>query len=211
MMVDMCRWLRSASEPLALGTGRQVALASMARESRVGEMSPASQGASGTGFRFPDPPFHVALVEPDIPPNTGNIARLCAATGTPLHLVEPLGFRLTDAAVRRAGLDYWESVELHRHRDLDDLLEAVRPERFYLFSTKGNTPYVQAAFRPGDLLIFGCETRGLSEELLKQHADRVLTIPMLAGKVRSLNLANAVSIVLYEALRQGNETGMVDG
>ncbi len=153
-------------------------------------------------FRWPDPPLRVVLVEPDIPPNTGAVARLCAATGSPLHLVGPLGFRLTDARVRRAGLDYWDAVELHRHAGADAFFRAADPARLHLFSTRGARPHTDARYRPGDWLVFGSETRGLPAPLLGRHPDRVLRIPMRADRVRSLNLATAVAIALYEALRQ---------
>jgi tRNA (cytidine/uridine-2'-O-)-methyltransferase len=146
--------------------------------------------------------LNVALVEPEIPQNTGNIARLCAATMTPLHVVGVAGFRLDDRAVRRAGLDYWNEVTLHRHRDLEALYLNLPTSRFLFFSTKVRQPYHQFDFEPDDCLVFGPETRGLSAELLRAQADRCLTIPMLNPKVRSLNLANCVAIVLYEALRQ---------
>lgn len=153
-------------------------------------------------FHWPDPPLRIVLVEPDIPPNTGNIARLCAATGSPLHLIEPLGFRLTDKALRRAGLDYWDAVELHRHVNFDAFLADVVPPRVHLFSTRGQRLYTDIQYRPGDALVFGSETSGLPAALLEAYAGRVLTLPMKGAAVRSLNLANAVGIVLYEALRQ---------
>lgn len=146
--------------------------------------------------------LRVALVEPEIPQNTGNIARLCAATFTPLHVVGVTGFRLDDRAVRRAGLDYWPEVTLHRHRDLEALHAAIPEARFLYFTTKAARSYTDWQYASEDCLVFGCETRGLSEELLRPNWDRCLTIPMLNSNVRSLNLANAVSIVLYEALRQ---------
>ena len=149
--------------------------------------------------------LNVALVEPEIPQNTGNIARLCAATMTPLHIVGVTGFRLDDRAVRRAGLDYWDEVALRRHRDLDALYTFLPQTRFLYFSTKATQPYHQYFFNQEDCLVFGSETRGLPEDLLRNNADRALTIPMLNPKVRSLNLANAVAIVLYEALRQIEE------
>ncbi len=151
--------------------------------------------------------LNVALVEPEIPQNTGNIARLCAATMTPLHIVGVTGFRLDDRAVRRAGLDYWHEVTLHRHRDLQALQAFLPGVRFLYFSTKATQPYYKLAFEQNDCLVFGPETRGLPEELLRNNAERSLTIPMLNRKVRSLNLANAVAIVLYEALRQIEERG----
>jgi tRNA (cytidine/uridine-2'-O-)-methyltransferase len=146
--------------------------------------------------------MHVALVEPEIPPNTGNIARLCAATRVPLHIVGVTGFRLDDRAVRRAGLDYWPEVELHRHHDLDRLGEALPEARFLYFTTKIERPYTEWRFEQNDCLVFGRETRGLPEDLLNANRERCLTIPMLNPNVRSLNLATAVAIVLYEALRQ---------
>ncbi len=154
-------------------------------------------------------PFHVVLVEPEIPPNTGNIARLSAATGCPLHLVGPLGFRTDEKAVRRAGLDYWHLVDLTEHAALE-AAEAViaaraaslgRESRTWLFSGRARRSYLDVAFRPGDALVFGKESAGLSEALVEARASEVVAIPTL-GAVRSLNLANAVSIALYEALRQ---------
>ena len=146
--------------------------------------------------------LNVALVEPEIPPNTGNIARLCAATRTPLHIVGVAGFRLDDRAARRAGLDYWPEVILHRHRDLDTLAEALPAARFLYLTTKAERAYFDWQFAPDDCLVFGRETRGLPEEVLRANWDRCLTIPMLNPQVRSLNLATSVAIVLYEALRQ---------
>ena len=144
----------------------------------------------------------VALNEPEIPQNTGNIARLCAATNTPLHIVGVPGFRLDDRAVRRAGLDYWPEVNLSRHRDLDELKNSLAPARLVFFTTKANLPYFDWHFQPQDCLVFGSESRGLSEQILRSNWDHCVTIPMLNPKVRSLNLANAVAIVLYEALKQ---------
>lgn len=144
----------------------------------------------------------VALFEPEIPQNTGNIARLCAATRTPLHIVGAAGFRLDDRAVRRAGLDYWPEVTLHRHHDLTALREFSPGATYLYFSTKGERPYFEWSFSADDCLVFGSESRGLPAELLRANWDKCLTIPMLNPKVRSLNLANSVAIVLYEALRQ---------
>lgn len=146
--------------------------------------------------------LHVALIEPEIPPNTGNIARLCAATRTPLHVVGATGFRLDDRAVRRAGLDYWPEVELHRHRDLPALHDALTGARFVYLSTKAEISYAEWAFSPDDCLVFGRETKGLPEELLRANWERCVRIPLLNPRVRSLNLATAVAVVLYEALRQ---------
>ena len=146
--------------------------------------------------------LHVALVEPEIPPNTGNIARLCAATYTPLHLVGKLGFRTDDKAVRRAGLDYWHEVEIHYHLNIEALYEALPQSRFLYFTTKAQRLYTDWQYEPGDCLVFGRETRGLPEELLRANWERCLTIPMPNPNIRSLNLATAVGIVLYEAIRQ---------
>ena len=144
----------------------------------------------------------VALVEPEIPPNTGNIARLCAATKVPLHIVGVTGFRLDDKAVRRAGLDYWSEVILQRHSNLESLNESLPEARFLYLTTKADKSYADWTFSPADCLVFGRETRGLPEQVLRDNWDRCLTIPMLNPNVRSLNLATAVGIVLYEALRQ---------
>ena len=146
--------------------------------------------------------FHVALVEPEIPPNTGNVARLCAATRTPLHIVGATGFRMDDRTLKRAGLDYWDEVELHRHIDIDSLYENLPDSRFLYLTTKVERPYTDWEFRDGDCLVFGPETRGLPSSLLKANSDRCLTIPMANKNVRSLNLATSVGIVLYEALRR---------
>ena len=146
--------------------------------------------------------IRIALVEPEIPPNTGNIARLCAATNVPLHIVGATGFRLDDRAVRRAGLDYWPHVILSRHPSLSSLQESLPATRFLYLTTKATRSYTDWAFGPDDCLVFGRETRGLPESVLKSNWDRCLTIPMPNPKVRSLNLATAVAIVLYEALRQ---------
>ena len=146
--------------------------------------------------------LHIALVEPEIPPNTGNIARLCAATFTPLHIVGATGFRMDDRTLKRAGLDYWDEVELHRHIDLERLYQALPGSRFLYFTTKSDRPYTGWTFKYGDCLVFGRETRGLPEDVLKSNADRCLTIPMPNPNVRSLNLANSAGIVLYEAYRQ---------
>ena len=146
--------------------------------------------------------IRVALVEPEIPPNTGNVARLCAANRVPLHIVGVIGFRLDDRAVRRAGLDYWPEVSLQRHLDLESLYHELRQARFIYLSTKGSVPYIDWTFEPDDCLVFGRETRGLPEGVLHENWERCLTIPMLNPSVRSLNLATSVGIVLYEALRQ---------
>jgi tRNA (cytidine/uridine-2'-O-)-methyltransferase len=144
----------------------------------------------------------VALVEPEIPPNTGNVARLCAATSTPLHIVGVTGFRMDDRAVRRAGLDYWPEVKLNRHRDLEALYQSLPQARFIYLTTKADRLYTAWNYQPDDCLVFGRETRGLPEELLHANWDRCLKIPIVNPNVRSLNLATAVGIVLFEALRQ---------
>jgi tRNA (cytidine/uridine-2'-O-)-methyltransferase len=146
--------------------------------------------------------INVALVEPEIPPNTGNIARLCAATFTPMHIVGVTGFRMDEKAVRRAGLDYWDEVDLHRHLDLERLYESLPGSRFLYFTTKSQKSYLDFQFHDNDCLIFGRETRGLPEEVLQANWERCLTIPMPNKQVRSLNLATSVGIVLYEALHQ---------
>lgn len=145
---------------------------------------------------------HIALVEPEIPPNTGNIARLCAATNTGLHIVGVTGFRMDERAVRRAGLDYWDEVTITRHIELDDLFAGLPRSRFLYLTTKSPRPYTEWQFQPADCLVFGPETRGLPEDLLRANRERCLTIPMSNPNVRSLNLATSVGIVLYEALRQ---------
>ncbi len=144
----------------------------------------------------------VALVEPEIPQNTGNIARLCAATQTQLYIVGVPGFRLDQREVRRAGLDYWDEVSLHRQRDIEELYGLLPEARFLYFTTKAKQSFLDWSFDQNDCLVFGRETRGLPEDLLHENWGRCLTIPMLNSKVRSLNLANSVAIALYEALRQ---------
>ena len=144
----------------------------------------------------------VALVEPEILPNTGNIARLCAATNTPLHIVGVTGFRMDDRAVRRAGLDYWPEVQLTRHKDIESLYHHLPEARFVYLTTKADRFYTDWTFQDDDCLVFGRETRGLPEELLRANWSNCLKIPMLNPRVRSLNLATAVGIVLFEALRQ---------
>lgn len=155
----------------------------------------------------------MVLVEPEIPPNTGNVARLCAATACPLHLVGPLGFSIDAQAVRRAGLDYWPLVEVRRHDDLEAAERAIAAEtgpqgsRTWLFSGRAERSYLEVPFRAGDALVFGRESVGLPEELLAARAPEGVGIPTL-GAVRSLNLASAVAVALYEALRQ---VGALDG
>jgi tRNA (cytidine/uridine-2'-O-)-methyltransferase len=145
--------------------------------------------------------FNVVLVEPEIPPNTGNIGRLCLATGSTLHLVKPLGFSTDDRALKRAGLDYWKEVDLRLWDSFEDLQRAQEPAvRLFFLTTKSDRAYCDVCFQPGDFLVFGRETKGLPEALLAAHPEQLLTIPMQG--TRSLNLATAVAIVLFEAVRQ---------
>jgi tRNA (cytidine/uridine-2'-O-)-methyltransferase len=145
--------------------------------------------------------FNVVLVEPEIPPNTGNVGRLCLATKSTLHLIKPLGFSLDDRQLKRAGLDYWNDVDLKVWDSLDLLLKAKHAiGRYFFVTTKTKRAYWDVKFRPGDFLIFGRETKGLPEKLLVENAKDCITIPMEGA--RSLNLATAVGIVLYEAIRQ---------
>ena len=146
--------------------------------------------------------LQVALLEPEIPPNTGNIARLCAATRVPLHIVGATGFRLDDRAVKRAGLDYWPEVILHRHPDLAGLYSHLADARFVYLTKKAERSYTSWTFTDSDCLVFGSETRGLPSELLQANRLNCLKIPLLNPKVRSLNLATSVAMVLGEALRQ---------
>ena len=146
--------------------------------------------------------FEIVLYEPEIPPNTGNIMRLCANTGTRLHLIEPLGFRLEDRELRRAGLDYREWVDVKTHPDFEAFLEAVKPPRVLAFSTHNERLYIAADYQRGDALIFGPETRGLPRTLLERlPAQHRLRLPLVPGN-RSLNLSNTVAVVVYEAWRQ---------
>lgn len=146
--------------------------------------------------------LHIALLEPEIAPNTGNIARLCAATGTRLHLIGRLGFRLDERSLRRAGVDYWEYVDWVRHADWDDFAGAMIGHRLWLFTARRGTLYCRVRFQDNDCLVFGSESQGLPEGLLNRYEPCNLHIPMPTGKVRSLNLATAAGIALYEALRQ---------
>ncbi len=146
--------------------------------------------------------LHIVLIEPEIPPNTGSVGRLCLATGAHLHLVGPLGFSLEDRELRRAGLDYWADVKVTRWACFDDL-RAVNPDgRFFFLTTKTNRRYWEVRFADGDFLVLGRESKGLPESLLVANADQCITIPMRPGSTRSLNLATSVAIVLYEAVRQ---------
>ena len=146
--------------------------------------------------------MHVVLVAPEIPQNTGSIGRLCVATGTTLHLIDPLGFTIDDRHLRRAGLDYWPHVDLARHRTWEAFLEARPPGRLLCFSARAPRSYTTLRYRADDLLVFGSESRGLPLPLRETYADALYGIPLASEHVRSLNLANAVAIVLYEGLRQ---------
>lgn len=146
--------------------------------------------------------IHVALLKPEIHPNTGNIARLCAANGLPLHLIGRPGFRTDERSVRRAGLDYWPYVDLHREADLEELKSKLPGSCFYFFSAHAERLYMDVEYRANDCLVFGPESKGLPEELLRENWHYALKIPMRSARVRSLNLATAVGIAVYEALRQ---------
>src|SRR4051812_41631869 len=152
------------------------------------------------------PAFRVVLVEPEIPPNTGSVARSCAATGSPLHLIEPLGFRIDDRSLKRAGIDYWHLVDLAVHASFEAFRSAHPDVRLHFFSSDAERSYHAADLQPGDALVFGKESVGLPRELLRAHPERVWGIPT-SGAIRSLNLSNAVSIVLFDALRR---TGVFD-
>lgn len=145
--------------------------------------------------------FHIVLVEPEIPANTGNISRTCAATGTCLHLVRPLGFSTDDKALKRAGLDYWPSVKLEYHDSFADLKRLYPDGRFFCATTKAQKWYSDFEFRDGDFFVFGKETAGLPKEILEEHKETCIKIP-INGEVRSLNLSNSAAIILYEGLRQ---------
>jgi len=151
--------------------------------------------------------INIVLFEPEIPPNTGNIIRLCANTGAALHLIEPLGFNIDDKKMRRAGLDYKEWAEVKIHSNLSDAIDHIKPNNIYAVSTKGKSYYHQAQYQANDILLFGPESRGLPEEVLQQIADinnnNIIRIPMQQNS-RSINLSNSVAVILYEALRQQN-------
>jgi tRNA (cytidine/uridine-2'-O-)-methyltransferase len=153
--------------------------------------------------------FNIVLVEPEIPQNAGNIARTCAATGTRLHMVRPLGFEVSDKYLKRAGLDYWNLVEICYYDSFDELLKKYPEGRFFYFTTKGRHRHSDVAFRDGDFLVFGKETKGLPEELLLSREEECLRIPM-RGAARSLNLSNSVAIALYEALRQNEYPDLLE-
>lgn len=151
--------------------------------------------------------MHIVLIEPEIPGNTGNIARLCAATGLELHLVKPLGFEIDDKHLKRAGLDYWHLVKVHVHENFAEVQEKYVGHTFYYCSTKAPRSYTEAEFKPDDMLVFGKETAGIPEEILKANLATCVRIPMIS-EARSLNLSNSVAIVAYEALRQQGFDGL---
>lgn len=151
--------------------------------------------------------MHIVLIEPEIPGNTGNIARLCAATGMELHLVKPLGFSTDDKYLKRAGLDYWHLVTVHYHENFAEVQEKYAGHRFYYNTTKAQKTYSEIVFDPEDFLVFGKETAGIPESILRAHREACIRIPMMKG-ARSLNLSNAVAVVAYEALRQQGYPGL---
>lgn len=155
--------------------------------------------------------FHIVLVEPEIPQNTGNIARTCAATGCRLHLVRPLGFEVSDKYLKRAGLDYWQYVDIAYHESIEELFAIYPQGRFFFFSTKAAKVHSDVSYREGDFLVFGKETKGLPESLLAAHYDTAVRLPMV-GEIRSLNLSNSVAVAVYEAWRQcGYGSGTLAG
>jgi tRNA (cytidine/uridine-2'-O-)-methyltransferase len=156
----------------------------------------------GLGAPWPDAPLDVVLVEPQIPPNTGNIARTCAATGCRLQLVGELGFEISDKTLKRAGLDYWDSVHMGHEPNAEAYLDSLEPSRVHLFTTAGSRSLYDTVFQKGDALLFGSETEGLPNAWLERFPDRTVAIPIRAEHVRSLNLAVSVGIAVYEALRQ---------
>ncbi|ALS20741.1 MULTISPECIES: tRNA (uridine(34)/cytosine(34)/5-carboxymethylaminomethyluridine(34)-2'-O)-methyltransferase TrmL [Paenibacillus] len=151
--------------------------------------------------------FHIVLVEPEIPANTGNIARTCAATGTWLHLVRPLGFNTDDRTLKRAGLDYWHAVNIEYHDSFQEVKDKYKDSRFFFATTKADKLYTEFSFQDGDFLVFGKETKGLPAEILEQHPTALMRMPMTEA-VRSLNLSNSAAIILYEGLRQTGFQGL---
>ena len=151
--------------------------------------------------------FNIVLVEPEIPPNTGNISRTCAITGTSLHMVRPFGFEISDRTLKRAGLDYWKNLDVHYYDSFEEVEEAHQTARFFLASTHATRNYCDVTYKDGDFLVFGKETAGLGPKLLMRRKEDTIRIPMREGE-RSLNLSNSVAIVLYEALRQTGFAGL---
>ncbi|WP_300712933.1 tRNA (cytidine(34)-2'-O)-methyltransferase [uncultured Acetatifactor sp.] len=151
--------------------------------------------------------MHIILHQPEIPGNTGNIGRTCVATGTPLHLIEPLGFRLDEKSIKRAGMDYWPLLEVHRYMNFEEFQTIHPGAKIWMATTKARRVYTEAAYGPDDYIMFGKESAGIPEEILVEHEESCIRIPML-DSIRSLNLSNSVAIVLYEALRQNGFAGM---
>lgn len=151
--------------------------------------------------------MHIVLHQPEIPANTGNIGRTCVATGTGLHLIEPLGFRLDERSIKRAGMDYWEHLQVQRYMNFEEFKKTHPDAKIWMATTKAKLTYTDVNYGPDDFIMFGKESAGIPEEILVDHADTCIRIPMLS-KIRSLNLSNSVAIVLYEALRQQNFGGM---
>jgi len=151
--------------------------------------------------------LNIVLYEPEIPANTGNIGRTCAATGTRLHLIEPLGFQLGEKAIKRAGMDYWPQVDVARYLNWQDFLSKNPGAKIYMATTKGRKVYTEVSYEPDCYLMFGKESAGIPEEILKEHPDTCVRIPMI-GETRSLNLSNSAAIILYEALRQNQFSHM---
>ena len=153
--------------------------------------------------------LNVVLLEPEIPQNTGNISRTCAATGISLHMIEPFGFEITDAKLKRAGLDYWQYLDVHYYKNIEEFYEKNKDGNFYYFSTKAPKCYTEVSYPENSYLIFGKESAGIPEEILRQNLDKCVRIPMLEH-IRSLNLSNSVAIAVYEALRQNSFDGLED-
>lgn len=151
--------------------------------------------------------MHIILHQPEIPGNTGNIGRTCVATGTPLHLIEPLGFRLDEKSIKRAGMDYWPLLEVHRYMNFEEFQARNPGAKIWMATTKARRTYTEVDYGPDDYIMFGKESAGIPEEILVEHEESVVRIPML-DSIRSLNLSNSVAIVLYEALRQNGFAGM---
>ena len=151
--------------------------------------------------------MNIVLLEPEIPANTGNIGRTCVATGSRLHLIEPLGFRLDEKSIKRAGMDYWSKLDVKRYINYREFLDINRPKRVFMATTKAHTVYTEARFEPDDYIMFGKESAGIPEEILVENESTCIRIPMLSD-IRSLNLSNSVAVVLYEALRQQEFAGL---
>ena len=152
--------------------------------------------------------FNIVLFEPEIPQNTGNISRTCACTGAAIHIIKPMGFEITDKHLKRAGLDYWDKLKLTYYENLDEFFDRTKGGRYFYLSKKASKRYTDVAFKDGDFLVFGKETKGLPEHVVFDNPDTALRIPM-AKDLRSLNLSNTVALVLYEALRQNGFEGLV--